>query len=469
MGSEGRALWIRGGTLCDGTGMRKGDLVLRAGKIEAELPPGTPYRGPAGGAEIDAGGCYVLPGLVDAHVHFYMQSGPIRTADDFAAGSRGALAGGVTSVIDFARPLPGRPLIQGLEARKREAERGIQVDYALHMGLQGWYVRQGAVNFKNLSEVRRAGVSSVKLFTTYGESRVTRDELEALFSLLRRAKLLPMVHAEQDQVCLQAAHAAAARGMTGPRFHGQLRPRQAEIQAIQMLLALCRTYRLPIYIAHVSTAEGAELIRRARRDGLQVMGETCPHYLLKTSACYDRPEAELVVASPPLRNDEDCQALFEALGDGTLQCVASDHCAFSRAQKQAAAWGGQIPAGISGVETLLPLLYTYGVTTGRLSMTQLVRITSEQPAYIFGMFPQKGSLSPGSDADVIVLDPRCGGSIHADELYSKSGFSIFEGMPVSGKCTMAIRRGEIAFIRGEKKHLSDRIGKFIQQNHGNFI
>ena len=428
---------IKNGFVATERGFEKQDVLMDEGVIRGIGN----FAGCEGENTIDAQGCYVLPGLVDAHVHFNMLSGTRYTDDDFANGTLGAVRGGVTSVIDFARPIPDLPPAAGLRARIEEASGNCYTDFALHMSMQGWYSNRG-VSEAMLGELADMGVSSLKFFTTYGETRIKDEMFEAMLPAMKKLGLLPMIHAEKDSICAEAKEKLTAQGKTGVQYHGIARPREAEIEAVRSLISMAEKYDVAMYIAHVSTAEAAELISSARKRGLELMGETCPHYLVKTEEVYGRDEAAFAIASPPLRTEEDSSALFEALRDGTLQCVSSDHCAFAKDVKQKGSSCFDTAAGISGVETILPIMYTCGVKANRLTMDQMVKAVSTNPAKIFGLH-NKGELTPGKDGDAVIFDPGACEVLSSGNLVSRSGYCLYEGMKYRGAVKMVLLRGNI--------------------------
>ncbi len=442
---------LRNGLMYDGNGLKKRNIRIDGQKISATDVPDTMCADRV----IDADGCLVLPGLIDAHVHFHMLSGSRYTDDDFERGTLGAIRGGVTCVMDFARPIPDKAATHGLKARIREAQGSSYTDFALHMSMQGWYANKH-VSFSELSELVDMGVSSLKFFTTYGETRIKDEILEAMLPQMKKLGLLPMVHAENDAICARAKEDLIKKGSVGFNMHGAARPREAEISEVKRLIELTKKYDASMYIAHVSTAQAVELIRRARRDGVEIYCETCPHYLVKTDTVYSSPEAALAIASPPLRGAEDTEALFEALEDDTVQCVSTDHCAFTREAKRTGTNCFDTPAGISGVETALPLLYTYGVASGKLSLGRMMAVTSANPAKIFRI-QGKGEIAVGKDADLVLWDTTKRPTIRAEELVSASGYSLYEGMESKGEVRLTMLRGTVLYdgIPGPK------IGEYI--------
>ena len=437
---------IKNGFVVTDKGIQKQDIYVTEGMIrDVCMHSKYEFEGRAESI-INAQGCYVLPGLVDAHVHFNMLSGNRYTDDDFENGTLGAIRGGVTSGIDFARPIPGAPPAAGIQARIHEARGNCYADFALHMSMQGWFSNRG-ISEGMMGQLVDMGISSLKFFTTYGDAMIRSDRLEAMIPAVKKFGLLPMIHAENDRICNKARERLSAEGKTGFRYHGMARPRAAEIEEIRFLISLAEKYEAALYIAHVSTAEAAELIRGARKRGIMIMCETCPHYLIKTEEVYCTDNAALAIASPPLRTREDTEALFEALRDDTIQCVSSDHCAFARSVKRASNSCFDMPAGISGVETLLPLMYTYGVKANRISLERMVKVTSTNPADIFGL-KNKGGIYVGKDADMVIFDPSSYGVFSAENLVSRSEYCLYENMEYEGAVKLVLLRGSIVYCEG---------------------
>ncbi len=395
---------------------------------------------------VDCGGLLVLPGAVDAHVHYNMKTATGRTIDDFESGSRSAAYGGVTTVIDFASPIPGASLLDALRAREAEAAGRTHTDYTFHMEVTGGVPKAA---YDRLGDLRTYGVSSVKIYTTYGSDRLPDEDILPLAHALKAAKMTLMAHCEDDAILSAALAGQKAAGRLAPRDYPASRPAEAETKAIRLLIDAARETGVALYIAHVSTGEGAALIAAAQKEGLSVTGETCPHYLLLNEDVYKRAAAPKYIMAPPLRTKADSEALWQALADGVLSCVSTDHCAFHISDKMAAEHFTDAIPGIGGSETLLPLLYSEGVAKGRISLMRLAQLLSENPAKLFGVAPQKGSIVPGADADLVLLDPADGWTVNGRHLHSNAEYSVFDGRKVTGLPVLTMRRGEVLCKKGK--------------------
>jgi len=396
---------------------------------------------------IDATGLYVLPGVVDPHTHFALDAGTGRTADDWVSGSASAAAGGVTTVINFATQHPGESFEAALDAVRSEAEGASHVDFSLHLNItrldRGWEAE--------LDRVVDTGVSSAKVYTTYKDSVFYVDD-HTILRLMERsgeAGLLVQVHAENDDLLAGAKRELIEAGRTSLAFHGAARPAVAESEAVNRGLFLSRVTGSPIYFVHLSSPLSVDLVSEARARGLPALAETCPHFLCLDDSVYAGPDAIRYLMTPPIRSLEMQAGLWERIARGEIHSVGSDHCGYSLDQRGGGDDFTTVSPGIPGVETSLALLYSFGVARGRLDMAGLVRLLSTNPARIFGLYPRKGILAPGSDADIVLFDPAAGGVLDNTELHSASGFSPYEGLDIKGRVRTTISRGRVVYDRGE--------------------
>jgi dihydropyrimidinase len=433
---------ILNGTIVTAEGQFEGDLLIQGEQV-AGLGRGF-SPGPSD-TVIDAAGCLVMPGIIDAHTHIALDTGIYQTPDDFTIGTRAAACGGVTTVIDFATQFHGQTFRQALENRLTEAKGRACVDFALHCMVTDLpRGREG-----DLAQLPELGVTSAKVYTTYRPNYYFDDD--ALLRALEastEAGVLVMVHAENDALVTAATEDLVARGHTAWRYHPQSRPALAEVEAIHRALFLADAARAPIYIVHCSSGRSVELIREARRQGQQVYAETCPQYLLMDETRYAGEHPEWHIMQPPLRAPEERQRLETLVVAGEVDVLATDHCDYTLAQKTAQDDLTRTPGGVPGVETLLPLAYTWTVKRD-LALEQLVALLSTNPARIFGLYPRKGSLQPGADADVVVYDPRPRGQIRARDLHSLAGYTPYEGMTVQGRVVATLSRGRVVYHDGE--------------------
>ena len=446
---------IRGGRVVTSGGEQDADVLVVDGKI-TEVRPGID----AGADVIDATGLLVLPGVVDPHTHLLLDTGTARTADDFESGSLSAAAGGVTSYLDFAPQLPGQTFAQALAARLELIDGRSYVDYGIHLNItslaQGWE--------RELDALVDAGVTSAKVYTTYRDTIFYADDWTWLRLMERsgRAGLLVQVHAENDAIVVGKTQELLKRGKSALAYHGASRPAFAEVEAVSRGLMFSRETGSPVYFVHLSTPRSVDLVTAARGDeGIQAMAETCPHYLVLDDSVYARSDAGRFVMTPPLRDRVNQSQLWTRLTGGSIHTVGSDHCGFAVADREGIDDFSRVSPGVPGVETSLLLMYSVGVLDHRMKLRQLVRLLSTNPAKIFGLWPRKGDIQPGFDADLVLFDPRPKGVLAASELHSRAGFSPYEGLTVTGKVHTTICRGRVIYRDGAV--IGDRgFGRFLK-------
>jgi dihydropyrimidinase len=425
---------IRGGRVVTAEDTMRADVWIRGSGIEAvgmNLPA-------APDAEvIDASGLWVLPGVIDAHTHIQLDTGSFRTDDSWITGSRAAARGGVTTVIDFATQFEGQSFADALEARLQEAAPS-WIDYAFHMMVTD--VPAGEED--RLALLPGLGIQSIKLYTTYRPFYYMDDA--ALLRLLRAARrygLLTLVHCENDAMVTAQTQALVADGQTGWRFHGRARPALAEEEAAARVLFLAREAGAPVVIAHNSTARTSALVADARAQGQRAYAETAPQYLLLDNTRYEGKAPWRYILQPPLRAAAECGGLWALVSAGAVDMVITDHCDYTRAQKLETDDFTQTPGGLPGLETLLPLMATYGVAEGRIGWPDLVRLLARNPAQRYGLWPRKGVIRPGSDADVVLYDPEPESILTDESTHMRADYTPFQGMRVQGKVVATIRRG----------------------------
>src|SRR6202171_338034 len=432
---------IRGGTVVTADGERNADVLVRAGKV-AEVREGI-----AGGEDvIDATGMLVLPGVVDPHTHLLLDTGTARTADDFESGSASAAAGGVTTYLDFAPQLPGQPFGQALRTRLDLIQGQSYVDYGIHLNItnlgDGWE--------RDLEALVEAGVTSAKVYTTYRDTIFYADDW-TWYRLMERsgdAGLLVQVHAENDAIVVGKTQELLRQGKSGLAYHGASRPAFAEVEAVNRGLIFSRENGRPIYFVPLSTPPSVDLTTEARDQGVQALAETCPHSLVLADSVYARPDAARFIMTPPLRDRMSQSQLWAQLSQQTIHSLGSDHCGFSLAQREGIDDFSRVSPGVPGVETSLLLLYTFGVVEHHMKPRHLVRLLATNPAKIFGLWPRKGDIRPGSDADLVLFDPRPTRTLSATELHSRAGFSPYEGLTVTGRVHTTICRGQVVYRDG---------------------
>lgn len=436
---------IRNGTLVLEDGTMQGDLVIEGERIaavggEATVNPEDTI--------IDASGMYVLPGVVDPHTHFALRSGPYLTADDFAIGTRAAACGGVTTVIDYATQLHGASLIETIEQRRAQADGQVHIDYNLHAIVVD--LEHGQID--ELPRLVEMGIPSVKVFTTYRDARFFSDDL-TIFELLQRSEeigLLVTVHAENDAIVEGTKARLTRQGLTSPAFHGKSRPALAEIEAVHRLIFLAQVAGSAVYFVHLSTPEAVEMTVEARERGEPVISESCPQYLVLDDAVFEGDHPEEFICSPPIRPVETVARMQALLSAGAILTIGSDHCGYTRAQKRQATSFNDAPQGIPGVETSLSVLYSRFVATGQLSIAHLMRMLSTNPARVFGLYPRKGALQVGADADVVIYDPTGEHQLQDEELHGSEGcYTPYAGQTIYGRVRATFSRGRVVYQDGE--------------------
>lgn len=429
---------IKGGLLVDTEWMRHQDVLIEGSKIKRVAPVIDQAQLPSDTAVIDASGLCVLPGIIDAHTHYHLVSRGTVTADSFEEGSRLAAFGGVTTVVDFADD-DKHSLLGSFNARRREMA-PMAIDYTLHQGVYA-YRDDIAAELRSIAE---AGVGTLKIFTTYrdvGYLVEKREELKAIFSAAKDLGLLVTVHSEDDHIITEIGR--NWKGGYRPIDHASLRPAEAEAEAIKYVGGIAEELDMPVYIVHLSSKAGLEAVRELRSRGVKLICETTPHYLFLDKSKLEGDKGPLYVMTPPLRTKEDNEALQEAVLNGEIQVIATDHCAFTYEQKLESNDCRTIYPGIPGTEELLPLVNTFALSSGSLSLSQVVNLLSTSPAKIFGLYPEKGSLEEGTDADIVLFDPDFSWTLSKDTIHSASGYTAYEGMSVTGKVVMTYLRGRL--------------------------
>jgi len=430
-----------------------GDLLIVGERIAAL---GTNLPTEPGDQVIDATGCFLLPGIIDAHTHIQLDTGIFKTADDWLVGTTTAACGGVTTVIDYATQSAGQGLTEAIENRQQEAEPAT-IDYGLHCMVADLPPgREG-----ELQELVELGVPSIKLYTTYRPNYYAADDvILRMMQAAGQLGILTTVHCENDALVTAATQALVVAGQVGLSNHGRARPALAEVEAVNRVLFLAKEVNAPIYIVHCSVARSVDMVAHARARGQTAFAETCPQYLLLDESAYAGDEPYRFILQPPLRAAENNEALWRLVKDGAVDVVATDSCDYTLDQKIAYPDFSKTPGGLPNLQTLLPLMVSYGVGKNWIDWPDLVRMLSTNPARIFGLYPTKGTLMPGADADVTMYDPSGESILSADNLRGLARYTPFEGFPLQGRVKMTISRGCVVYAEGKFKG---------RPGHGRFI
>lgn len=457
------SILIQNGILVLPTGPIQADLRVAGGRI-AELGPGL---APGASRVIDAQERLVFPGFIDTHTHFEMNKGfPNETADDWYTGTRAALAGGTTTVLDFAEPERGATLASALETWHGRADGAACCNYGFHMTVKDWSPSIRS----ELREMTAAGVTSYKVYLAYDNLRLSDAAAYEVVKTVGAEGGVVGCHCENGDLVTEGIRAQQAAGNLSPAAHPLSRPPAVEAEAVGRWLTIAELAGCPVNIVHLSTLRGLEAVRAARTRGQRLYVETCPQYLLLDERSYRLPgfESAKFVLSPPLRAQENCAALWDALEAGEIDTIGTDHCSFRfhGAKELGREDFSKIPNGIPGVEHRPSLMYTYGVAAGRITAVDMARLLAENPARLFGMYPQKGVLAVGSDADLVIFDPNDTGRITAETQYQNVDYTPYEGMALRGRVDTVLLGGEVAVEGG--RVLLERRGRYVSRGPSGF-
>ena len=450
------SILIKNGMLFDESKSYKADMLVQGEKIVSIEREISAKDLPKGCEVVDADGLCLLPGIIDAHTHYHLVSRGTTTADSFEQGSKLASFGGVTTVIDFADHDKTTTLAMSAQSRIDAMKEKMHIDFALHQGIYGL---PNDID-KELIELKERGVRVVKIFTTYKNVGylMAQEALKEVFLSCKRHEMLVCVHCEDDAYLEEVA--SHYRGDYSPKDHPLLRPSEAEKKAIEFVGSLAKECEMSIYIVHLSSKKGLGAIRTLRKSGVDVIAETTPHYLFLDNSKLEQEDGSLYVMTPPLREREDNIALQDALIAKEIDVVATDHCAFTKEQKLSSTDCRTIYPGIPGTEEMISTVHNFAVASSRMNLSQMVAMLSTNPAKIFGLYPQKGTLQVGSDADFILFDPDYIWTIEDDTIHSASHYSVYSNESVSGKVLMTYLRGQL--IMGDDVYLGKAVqGKFV--------
>jgi len=446
---------IKGGTIVTADRTYKADILVENGSITGI------GSGLSGSETLDATGCYVMPGGIDPHTHLEMPFMGTYSSDDFESGTRAALSGGTTMVVDFALPSPQQSLLEAIQMWDNKSTRA-NCDYSFHMAITWW----GEQVFNEMQTVvQQHGINTFKHFMAYkGALMVDDDEMYSSFQRCAELGALPLVHAENGDVVAQLQAKLMAEGNNGPEGHAYSRPPEVEGEATNRAIMIADMAGVPLYVVHTSCEQSHEAIRRARQKGMRVYGEPLIQHLTLDESEYanaDWDHSARRVMSPPFRNKQHQDSLWAGLAAGSLQVVATDHCAFTTEQKRTGVGDfTKIPNGTGGLEDRMPMLWTNGVATGRLTMNEFVAVTSTNIAKILNIYPKKGAILEGADADLVVWDPTLEKTISAETQQSAIDYNVFEGKHVKGLPRYTLTRGHVAIEEGAVK---------TREGHGKFV
>lgn len=431
---------IQNGTIVTATDIYKADLKIEQGVITAICDHFIPEKDDH---VIDASGQYLFPGGIDVHTHLAWPFQSTGTADDFVTGTQAAAAGGITSIINFTNPKKGQTLLDNLQEWKKKGESSL-IDYGFH-SIISEYTDHVLEELPILAE--REGVTSIKLFMAYkGELMVNDREMYKIMKKAGEVGIITNIHAENGDLIDELVEESLAKGNTDPIFHAYTRPTITESEATGRALAIAETANAPVYIVHVSCADALEQVEQAKKRGVQAFAETCPHYLVLDESYLALPDFEggKYVCSPPLREKWNQDHLWRGIASGLVSTIGSDHCPFRfEGQKTLGRDNfAKIPNGCPGIEDMFSILYQYGVQEGRISLQKFVEVMSTNPAKLFGLYPKKGSISVGFDADLVLFNPKIRREITKVKQYQNLDYNLYEGTVVQGAITRVLSRGE---------------------------
>jgi len=468
-----KRILIRGGTVVTADEIVRLDLLIEGEQVAAL---GTDL--PDSGAEvIDVEGKLILPGGVDPHTHFHLPMFGTVSSDDHYTGLKAAAFGGTTTVLDFISQGPG-PLQESVAARLAEAEPRAAVDFGLHMNIT---TLDDAV-LEQIADLPAMGITTLKVFTAYnGRLRLQDGEIFQVMRAAAQHGLLTMLHAENGDVIDLLTREALEAGHTEPVWHAKTRPAWGAVESVLRAIALAEQAGAPLYVVHLNTAGGLDQIRYGREHGVPVMAETCPPYLFFSEDDLRRPDGAKWVCSPPMRTPADNAALWAGLADGSIQTLGTDHCPFFFDGTTPIEYEGQpvaipgkelgagdftkIPNGVPGVGDRLPVMFSFGVGQGRISLNRFVALTSTNPAKIFGLYPRKGSLLPGADADVVIWDPARRLTYGVAHARHRTDYNLYEGWELVGYPEKVFLRGTL-IVDGEHWHGAAGMGRFVKRRPG---
>lgn len=446
---------VKGGTIVTPTGCYNADILVEDGIIT------NIGKEKSADVIVDARDCFVFPGLVDPHVHMGFKSGEFISTDDFDSGTRAAAYGGVTTIIDFAIPEEEETLDEALEKRLAEADGHCHIDFGIHVAITKVRSSLG----EEIDRCIAHGITAFRIYMIYPGLKLSDEELYIALHLVKSKGGIVRVHAENSSIIEARQKEFTKKGLSTAYYHYLAGPEFVEEDAIARLLILQREIGCSIYFNHVSTAVGLHLIRQAKSEGRQVFIEVCPHYLFLSADVYQRPDGYLYLVSPALKSEGNRLELWRGLELGIIDTIGTDHCPYTKEQKSKYANDfTRVPKGMPGVEITLPFLFTEW-SKRKWPLENLVALVSLNPARIFGLYPRKGTIQPGADADIVVFDPKNEWEIRTESLHMNVDWTPYEGYKCIGKVKTVLLRGQILIDEGEWKGPL-KAGKFVFKNSG---
>ncbi len=448
-------LLIKGGTVVTAERSSRLDIRIKGESI-VELGEDLPSLGEK---VIDAAGKLIFPGFIDTHTHFDLDTGDFHTADDFESGSKAAIVGGTTMVLDFATQNKGETLKEALENWHKRAEGQSSCNYGFHMSISDWNENTK----KELKDMTASGVTSYKIYMAYDNLKVHAGIMYEILKAVKEEGGIIGVHCENGDLVNTLIKEQKANGDFSPKAHPLSRPDEVEAEAVHELLTVARLAEAPVNIVHLSSKKGYEIVAGARAKGQRVYVETCPQYLLMEDSKYDLPgfESAKYVLSPPLRKKEDMECLWKAWSENEIDTIGTDHCSFHyKGQKERGLQDfSRIPNGIPGVEHRPALMYTYGVLENRITLEQFCAALSTKPAKQYGMYPRKGVIAVGSDADLVIWDPEYQGVITAAGQLQRVDYTPYEGFDIKGRAEVVLLQGMRVVDQGNV--ILEKAGRYV--------
>lgn len=446
---------LKGGIVVSPAGSKQADVRIEGNTISEigeNLSPGRDQV-------MDVTGKFLFPGFIDTHTHFDLDAGDFLTADSFFSGTKAAVAGGTTTILDFTTQNKGKTLKKALQNWHDLADERSSCDYGFHMSITDW--NKSVEN--EIKDMTDAGVTSYKLYMAYDNLKVSDGEIYEILKAVDKEGGIIGVHCENGELVNELIKEQKRKGNFSVKAHPLSRPDYVEAEAVYRYLTIAKAAGVPVNIVHLSTKMAYDLVKQAREKGQKVYVESCPQYLLMDESKYNLLDFESAkyVLSPPLRKQTDLECLWKALEENGIDTIGTDHCSFHFAGQKERGRNdfSRIPNGIPGVEHRPVLMYTYGVTKNKITKEQLCATLSTNAAKLFGMYPRKGAILEGSHADIVVWDPTYQGIITAKEQIQSVDYTPYEGVKITG-------RSELVFLRGE---LVAKNGKVIKENTGKYV